>query len=253
MAYAFAQRWEKAGHRVVYHRGLAPPPPGDVAIAHCDLTIVPESYRELERRYPRVVNGAAWDVSKSRVSNCIVGRGDPWQEQVIIKTEANHGGHVEDALRRLAREAGLASDFAALPVMDDYYLCESLARVPEAIWGTPGVVVEKFVPERDERGYYTRVWTFFGERDRSSRYRSDMPLIKAENYLDREEVAVPGELREMRSRLGFDFGKFDYTMRDGRCWLFDANRTPTSPEHFISRPGVSESFDNLARGIESFL
>jgi hypothetical protein len=37
----------------------------------------------------------------------------------------------------------------------------------------------------------------------------------------------PDELREIRRSLGFDFGKFDYSIVNGRVVLYDRNRTPS--------------------------
>lgn len=253
MAYELARRWEEMGHRVLYHRGLEAPPPGDVAILHHDLTVVPEAYLELARRYRRVVNGATADIRKSRYSTCRLARDDPWAGEVLIKTDANHGGHVDDALRRMAIEAGEAPDVAESTLMDHYYLCESSRRVPEAIWGAPGVVVERFIPERDERGSYLRIWTFFGDADRSTRYRAHVPLIRFADCSDPEPIPVPDEMRAMREKLGFDYGKFDYVKHDGRYYLLDANRTPGAPDAFASNAAVKVSLDRLAKGIEGFL
>lgn len=253
MAHAFAESWRRRGHRVLYHRARTAPPPGDVALLHHDLTVVPDSYLALARGYRRVVNLATRDISKSRYSACRLMRGDPWEGQVFVKTDANHGGHVDDALHRMALSAGLASDIRPGPVMADYYLCESIGKVPEPLWDTPGVIVEKFIPERDERGLYLRMWTFFGDRDRSSRYRSHSPLIKAENVLDREDVPVPDEMRALRASLGFDFGKFDYVLHEGRYVLLDANRTPGAPTDLVKNFQLAAVFDELARGIDVFL
>lgn len=253
MAHELARRWEASGHRVLFHRGLGPPPAGDVALLHHDLTVVPDSYLELAGRFPRVVNGATADIRKSRYSECLVARGDPWEGEVIIKTEANHGGHIDDALRRMALAAGHATDLVSRAVMDNYYLCRSLRHVPDAIWTTPGVIVEKFLPEQDERGTYIRIWTFLGVEERSSRYRAKVPLIRFADYIDRETVPVPDEMRALRERLGFDFGKFDYVKHGGRYFLLDANRTPGAPLAFATDTAVKESLDRVARGIEAFV
>ena len=253
MAYEFARRWEERGHRVLFHRGLDAPPAGDVALLHHDLTVVPEAYLQLARRYPRVVNAATADIRKSRYSECLLARDDPWVGRVLIKTEANHGGHVDDALRRASVATGHECDVAELTLMDHYYLCDSTRHVPEAIWTTPGVIVEKFIPEEDERGTYVRFWTFFGGEERSFRYRANVPLIRFSDCIDREPIPVPDELRAIRARLGFDFGKFDYVKHEGRYYLLDANRTPGAPDAFASDPAVKASLDRLAGGIDAFL
>ena len=253
MAHTFAESWRKSGHDVRVHRGLGTPPPGDVAILHHDLTVVPEPYLEIARRYPRVINGATADISKSRYSAVRLSRGDPWKGQVFVKTDANHGGHVDNALREMTLAAGRPSEIAPVAMMKDYFLCDSIDRVPEPLWGMPGVLVEKFVPERDERGAYLRMWTFFGDRDRSSRYRSLSPLIKADNVIDREDVPIPDEMRRLRAGLGFDFGKFDYVLHEGRYVLLDANRTPGAPTDLVKNFQLAAVLDALARGIDAFL
>jgi hypothetical protein len=253
MAHAFAAHWSARGHRVLYHRGLETPPPGDLAIAHVDMTVVPEAYRALQSRYPRVVNGAVADISKRHYSTCILGRGDAYDGPVIVKTDANYAGQTEYLIRQLARKTGRPDDIPEAPVMTSYPLYGSSKDVPEIAWNTPGIIVERFVPEHDERGFYVRVWTFFGDRERSSRYLGKKAVLKFADYIEREVVPVPEELREIRARLDFDFGKFDYVRHDGRLHLLDANRTPGGPDKFLETPGVAASMAELAAGIDAFL
>jgi hypothetical protein len=253
MAYEFARRWEGAGHRVLHHHGIASPPPGDIAILHVDLTVIPEAYRDLGSRYACVINKATWDMRKSRYTELKLARGDPWRGPVIVKTEGNHGGNIDDALRRTELAESMASELPKWAVMDDYIVCESAAQVPDPIWDMPGALVEKYIPERDASGNHLRVWTFFGGEERSSRYLSRAPLIRAANYISREAVAVPDEMRELREKLGFDYGKFDYVLHEGRYVLLDANRTPAAPSSFATNPEVAASFDRIARGIDAFL
>jgi hypothetical protein len=252
MAYAFAERWAAKGHRVLYHRGLEAPPAADVAICHVDLTIVPPAYRDLARRYEHVVNAKANDISKRRYSDCILEPGTDWHGPVVVKTDANHFGKMELLLERESRREGVPSHVAPVAVLPEYTVYPSVREVPERLWSSPGINVEKCVPERDERGYYLRVWTFFGDRERSSRYLSKELLIKSSSYLAREAVAVPDEMRRIRERLGFDYGKFDYVRHDGRYYLLDANRTPASPARFAAQPDVQASYDELAAGLDVF-
>jgi hypothetical protein len=56
--------------------------------------------------------------------------------------------------------------------------------------------------------------------------RSQEPVIKGANILEFEEAPTPPELYSIRQRLGFDYGRFDYVLRDGKVVLFDVNRTP---------------------------
>jgi hypothetical protein len=59
---------------------------------------------------------------------------------------------------------------------------------------------------------------------------------------------IPDELRRLRREMGFDFGKFDYGIVDGRVVLYDANRTPV----MLASPRNLPTFMLLAGGIESF-
>ncbi|HZC79491.1 MAG TPA: hypothetical protein VE258_17175, partial [Ktedonobacterales bacterium] len=112
--------------------------------------------------------------------------------------------------------------------------------------------VERFLPERNARGdYFSRHWVFFGDRDRSLRLRSRVPIIKSGDALEREEIPVPDELRAWRERLGFDFGKFDYVRHGGRFVLLDVNRTPSLPAYADAEVAVAQ--DHLAQGLESML
>ena len=69
--------------------------------------------------------------------------------------------------------------------------------------------------------------------------------------LRRVPVPVPEELRAWRHRLGFDYGKFDFVVRDGVPILLDVNRTPTVPPNLTD--AVRRGQGELARGIEAFL
>jgi hypothetical protein len=253
MAHELARRWQERGHRVLFHRGVSTPPPGDLAIVHLDVTVVPESYRELARHYPRVVNSRTWDIRKSRYSTVRLLRDDPWPGKVIIKSEANHAGHVDDALRRLALSEGLATDIPELPLLASYFLCDTIRHVPAVAWDTPGVIVEKFVPESDERGNYIRIWTFLGSRERNMRYCSSDLMIRAGNFISREAAPVPQELRAWREKLGFEFGKLDYVRHEGEYILLDANRTPGAPEDIAGNPEIVEAWNGISLGIEEFL
>ena len=68
-----------------------------------------------------------------------------------------------------------------------------------------------------------------GRRERCTRYLAADPLVKGANFLARETVPVPDELRAQRERRGFDYGKFDFVVSDGRAVLLDANCTPFAP------------------------
>jgi hypothetical protein len=253
LAYALAERWQADGHNVLVHHGTANPPPGDIAILNVDLTVVPPAYVALLDRYPRVINGRTLDISKRSYSTQILARDSDWDGPVIVKTDRNFGGRIDARLRQRTLAAGLTPDIPAGPAMKQYALLKSVAKVPENVWQTEGIIVEKFLPEKDARGFYMRVWLFLGEATRSFRMRADVPIIKSHHIVEREIVAVPDEMRRWRERLGFDYGKFDYVVRDGTPILIDANRTPGAPADYATNPEVAAGMALLARGIDEFL
>jgi hypothetical protein len=114
------------------------------------------------------------------------------------------------------------------------------------------VIVEKFLAERRDGLYCLRTWVFLGDRETNSLSYSKEPVVKARNVLRRAVVPeVPDELRAMRKQMGFDFGKFDYAIVDGKVVLYDANRTPSlgnfPREQYLPRIKL------LAEGIRAFL
>jgi hypothetical protein len=253
IVYRLAELWRGDGHRVLVHRGAEDPPAGDLAILHVDLSVTPAEYRALVSRYPRVVNGAVLDIRKQTFSQSLVGRESDWDGAVLVKTAANFGGRPENWLFARRRAEGEAGAPAPGPLLTEYPLYASPADVPEDTWTTEGLVVEKFLPEQDERGFYLRIWLFCGDRDHSIRCRSSVPIVKSHNVIERELVPVPDDIHAWRHRLGFDYGKFDYVSRNGRSILLDVNRTPGAPTTVINDPRMRGSFETLARGLQSFL
>jgi hypothetical protein len=75
-------------------------------------------------------------------------------------------------------------------------------------------------------------------------------LLKGSSIKGYEPCGVPDEIRAERERLGFDFGKFDFVIHDGRPILLDANKTPSTP---ADSPAVAPLYAYLAEGIDGFL
>ncbi|MBV8073901.1 MAG: hypothetical protein JO140_00630 [Candidatus Eremiobacteraeota bacterium] len=243
--------WMLRGYDVAYVAGLERWPDAEIAFLHVDLTVVPETYVAAARRYPIVINGAATDFRKRHVSRHLVRPGDGWTGPVIVKTDLNACGSSEiRLLRRTNNEPkDLPASFATF-TDNKYPILRSASEVAPEIWEHPGLVVERFLPERDERGFWLRIWTFLGDRERCSRYLSYHPLVKGENIIAREPAQVPDELREARRRFGFDYGKFDFTICDGEVVLFDVNATPWAPPSVL--PQLHVLNEELARGIDAW-
>lgn len=253
LVYALAETWTADGHKVLVHHGTGEPPPGDIAFVNVDLTVVPPAYAALLDRYRKVINGATLDISKRGYSTQLLARDSDWDGPVIVKTDRNFGGRIDARLRQRMLAAGLTPDIPAGPTMKRYALLDSITQVPDNVWRTDGLIVEKFLPEQDARGYYMRVWVFLGTANRSFRMRANVPLIKSHHIIERETVAVPEEIHRWRERLGFDYGKFDYVVRDGVAILIDANRTPGAPADYATDPDVAAGIALLAHGIDDFL
>lgn len=243
--------WIAAGHRVLVHEGATGLPDADVALLHVDTTLVPDAYVEALRRYKVALNVGTGDISKRRISEQLVGPDDPYDGPVIVKTNANAGGVPEWLHEEVARASGRRTGPAVQPMLTRYPVFASNAEVPDAMRRDPALVVERFMPERDERGYYTRHWIFFGEAERCTRVLGAEPVVKGADMLERIAVPVPDELRAWRRRLGFDYGKFDFVIHEGKPVLLDVNRTPTAPAKLSDALRAGNAA--LAKGLDALL
>jgi hypothetical protein len=252
LLYDLAALWEQAGHELLMHRGTEQPlPRADLAIAHVDLTRLPPAYEALFSGCRRVVNAAVRDISKRRFSSLLLADAESaaaWGGPVIVKSDANFGGLAE----RLAAQAeGLPAPRAGL---DEYRVYDRAGDVPPQVWQRPDWVVERFVPERGADGRYAlRIWTFFGDAERCTCYWADEPIVKGEAMQQGGPCPVPDELRALRRTLGFDFGKFDFVVHQGRALLLDANRTPMAPTAPAVRAALAASNRRLAAAVDAFV
>lgn len=247
--------WRRAQHEVLVVAGVGDWPDADVAILHVDLSRVPQAYVDALRRYPSVVNRAAVDIRKRKVSRNLVAPDDGWPGPVVVKTDLNCGGMPEYSALEASHLHGETCEIATTPVAftdRPYPILRCAADVPPDAWNHPGVVVERFLPERDARGFAVRAWVFFGAHERCTRYVGIHPIVKSGNIVAREPAPVPDEIRAERERLGFDYGKFDFAIHEGRPVLFDANRTPGAPPAPVT-PEFVASTAALAHGIDAWI
>src|SRR2546421_3513047 len=215
--------WRESKIRISVSRGVSRFENADLAILHVDLTVIPPEYLALARRYPIALNARVADISKRLISRHLVSRGDGYDGPVIVKTNRNWGGIKEGHL-------------AAKGLMPQSYVCEpgkypiflSPAKVPPAFWDAPELIVERFISEQRDGMFCLRTWVFLGDRETNSLSYAKEPIIKSSNVIRREVVPdVPDELRRTRHEMGFDFGKFDYAIVNGKVVLYDVNRTPS--------------------------
>jgi len=244
--------WLAQGHTIRICEG---PPQraveADLALLHVDCSVLPPSYAEAVQRFPVVVNTSIRDIRKSFWSTQRIGRDADWPGAVIVKSDLNAGGWPEMQHNLRARQLGHAEPHPHLRPVDTYPVYARRSDVPETVWTNPGCTVEKFRPERDERGYWTRFWLFFGDRGRCRRFCSPNPVVKANNAIAVETVDVPPEVVAVRERLGLDYGKIDFVIHQGEPIVVDVNRTPgPTPLRSGTEIGTPEL---LAPGLDDLL
>lgn len=243
---------------------LADPDPPRACFVHVDLTVIPETYLALARRFPYAPNLATRDISKRAFSDHLVTRADAYDGPVIVKTNNNCGGLKEAQLAQTAFPTrALHALHRRLPwplrsrlAAKSYRIFDSKRSVPSLVWLNPALVVERFLPEVQQAMYCMRSWVFMGPRESLSIRKARTPIVAVPNvdtraFIEPTKDNLPDAIRRQRSDLGFDFGKFDFVISDGRPVLLDANRTPTN-QTMTPEERATEG-NNLADGIESLL
>ena len=245
------QPWGQMGHDVRVARGIVWGEDADIVFNHVDVSVVPEEYRRFAGQFPAGVNRRAIDNRKRTVSRNLLSQADKWDGQVIVKTDLNYGAVPEQRHNEMAFFLNLPPPYPAVETEFQYRVFSSIDTIPQTIWDDPRYVVERFLPERDEKGYWLRCWVFLGDAERCNRYCCPEPIVKGANLIAREPAPVPDELRRERERLGFDYGKFDFVVHEGQTVLFDANRTPSMATTL--GPYQEAGAFRLAAGINSLL
>jgi len=253
--------WKNVGIDIRILRGIEHFEPADALILHADLTIVPDGYLVFCKHYPLIINGGVRDISKRKISSSLVGQRDSYFGPVIVKTNFNFGGKSE---RKMARRRPLYRLLSSLTGWlpwswtgqlrpYKYPIFSSSRDVPRAAWRNPHLVVEKFLPEREGAYYCLRQWIFFGDHEINHRIFSESPIVKARNTIHHEDgLPVPEALRALRTKLQFDYGKFDYALVNGEPVLYDANRTPTAAWTTTTTTRQASIVNELAQGLFSF-
>ena len=242
------QSLERLGHNWTVTSGPRRPP-GDVALLHVDATFVGDEYLSLGSSYAGTINFQAADISKRKISRQLLKQGDDWAGPVIVKSNFNCGGQMEEMHNRRARRLGLVEPHPGVVQWSDYRILRGLDEVEDEVWADPSLVVERFLPERDRAGDYAyRTWVFMGARERCNRFVTAEPISKGAGVLRYAPVEVPASLREERARLGLDVGSFDFVIHDGEPVLLDANRTPGVTPTLAEMINAGNA--NLAEGLD---
>jgi len=253
-----AEFWRQDGHRVHYLFGTRKFVPADLILIHVDLSIVPDEYLEFASRYPIALNSGVKDIRKSQISTNLVKQDDVYSGKVIVKTDLNFGGSPEQILRRHRSPwRRLASRFVrdhaiggSLQTHSKYRIYSRLTDVPSTIFERNDLVVEKFLPEQDGNFFFVRNYEFLGNCSTCTRLAATDPIVKDHTVVHIEEIAPHPQIVEARSRLGFDYGKFDYVLHNGQPVLLDANKT-TGADRVFTRE-LNARRRRRANGIYSY-
>jgi hypothetical protein len=213
--------WREDGHEVFFVLGAGRFVPADVVIVHVDRSVVPDEYLELARQYPIALNAKVKDIRKSTFSTLRVFRGDPHAGRVIVKSELNYAGVPE----RRSGSSSYAATALRIDSPEDYRIYERVDSVPQAIWDDPGLIVEKFVPEMTDGCYGCYAMNFLGDRYTCGKVVGPNPIVCGRTQQRIDRVPPHPEMLKLREQMGFDYGKFDYVIHDGKPILLDANKT----------------------------
>ncbi len=250
--------WQQTGYTVT--RGPAVAPGADAVIVHTDHSRVPGELLEAVPAGIPVINGKAVDIRKSKVSQMLLDRSSDWAGPVMIKTDANaHGAeeyvyhhiHLARLLKILAARVVPWQWVGELPLRQ-YPILGHKSQVPDWVWQDDRLVVDRFMPERDGELYVLRLWMFFGDKEYCMKVTGRRPMVKSRDLVSVELMdGVPAGVREVRQRLGLDFGKIDFVLHDAKPHVFDVNKTPTV---FLNKQGQPGPYvRSLAHGLEGFL
>lgn len=243
----YANFWHQQGSRVVVLFGAARLVPADLIVVHVDLSVVPESYLEFARQYPLVINGEVRDIRKSFVSRNLVGVNSAFQGAVIVKSDCNYAGMPE---RRIEQQNAAEQALFKNPL--DYRVYASFSEIPADVLQRQDIVVEKFLPEYEDGLYHIRFYNFLGKRGNCMRVASRSPVVHINDAIKVEQIPFDPRIEQLRQNLRFDYGKFDYVVRDDdEVVLFDTNKTTG----FIGKtndPALREARFHRAMGIYDY-
>lgn len=265
LIYTLAEIWRESGHKVTFLFGTNHYRPADIMFVHVDLSVVPDSYLQFANRYPVRINNSIKDIRKSSYSDHLLGRHDSWDGPVIVKSNNNSAGIPERRRRGLAGRIQKKlfsliqqSDirFFPSPILSarDYKVYNQLEDVPSLFFYHPGFIIQKFLPEKDGDLYCTRILVFLGDKMKCSLVKSKHPIVNSESAEVIEyDVQPDPDILDLREKLGFDYGKFDYVINNGKAVLLDANKTVGNARELINSQKMKERVKSYEAGLYNFL
>jgi hypothetical protein len=260
-----ADLWKAEGIDVTFVFGTKKVVLADLAILHVNLSVVPDEYLEYAREYPKTLNGQISDIRKSTFSKSIVRPGDDYDGKVFVKSDLNYAGiperdlnlssvstvfrRIRKSLPRPGRFTRTSPPFFNSP--SDYLILDSPDLVPQEWYERKDIVIEKFLPEIDDQGRYcVRNYNFLGDRYTCLRRYGMDPVVNGSSAIGMEQVPVHPEIVALRTKMKFDYGKFDYVLRGDSPVLLDVNKTPGTAPAAQVIPSLRLEW---AAGIHSYL
>ncbi len=265
--------WREQGIEVRVAVGIDDPVASeevDLILPHVNLSVTPPEYREWLDARTNVLNRGIHDISKRAISRSIVTAGEDYEGPVVVKTDLNYGGLPESAMAYRARNASLFGrirrklfgkpeyqrpahtglEDAQVLESVDYEVFDAKRDVPPGVFANDALVVERFLPERRGDLYMLRAYLFLGDAYISEIRGGPNPIVKGPGQTLRERCDPHPGIVALREELGWDYGKFDFAVRDDEVVLYDANRTPGRPS---TRDYDLERARILAPGIHALL
>ncbi|MBI4747180.1 MAG: hypothetical protein HY774_01725 [Acidobacteria bacterium] len=262
---SLAEYWREADYEVIFIFGVRQYYPADLILVHVDLSVVPDEYLHFAQQYPIVLNGNVKDIRKSTFSQNLVQPGDAYEGKVIVKTDLNYAGRPEQMVpcSRTDSRSGIlkwiTSRFRSeaeshLPRFEtphDYQVYDTLREVPEVFLTSQNFIVEKFLPEMEDDLFFVRYLRFLGDRTNAVRLGATSPIVNGRTQVFREIIEPHAEIVELRHKLKFDYGKFDYVLHGGHPILLDTNKT-IGAARVPNPPQIEARWRYLAAGIDAY-
>ncbi|MDX6767022.1 MAG: hypothetical protein SFU85_09540 [Candidatus Methylacidiphilales bacterium] len=254
--HAMAAKWVERGIDVCHVAGTRHLPPGDLALVHVDLSVVPERFLRAAARYPVVLNGKIRDIRKTSLPgrNHVLASPTDLDGPVMVKTNLNNAGVPEsNAYRKGGARLPLLEHWALfqghrLGRTLAYRIYDSPRAVPRHLWKNRDFVVERFLQEKENDTFVVRTAYFLGTVQAGFKLIGPDPVLRWHQKLVEETCAIDPEVIAYRDRIHLDYGTIDYILREGKPVILDVNKTVGGPTASLLDNPLTHS---LAAGIPS--